>query len=134
MKISLEKFAGYSIHGYEHGAVRVRGPVAGGEPAEPEITVYHRSIIVSPEELVADWAPHTLDELQPAHMAQLARFGAQVVLLGSGTSMRFPPAEILRPLIEAGVGYEVMDTGAACRTYNILAAEGRLVVAGLIIG
>lgn len=135
MKISLEKFAGYSIHGYEPGAVSVRGPVAAGpQGGEPEITVHHRSIIVSPGELVPEWAPHTLDELQPAHTAQLAGFGAQVVLLGSGTSMRFPPAEVLRPLVEAGVGFEVMDTGAACRTYNILAAEGRLVAAGLIIG
>jgi uncharacterized protein len=134
MKISLEKFAGYSIHGYEPGAVSVRGPVADDRPQrEPEITVYRRSIIITPGELIPDWAPQALGDLQPAHVEQLARFGAQVVLLGSGTSMGFPKAESLRPLIEAGLGYEVMDTGAACRTYNILAAEGRLVAAGLII-
>lgn len=135
MKISLEKFAGYSIHGYEPGAVSVRGSGTGDGPeGEQDITVYRRSIIISPGELVPDWAPRSMDDLRAHHTAELARFGAQVVLLGSGEAMRFPPAEVLRPLIEAGVGYEVMDTGAACRTYNILAAEGRLVAAGLIIG
>jgi uncharacterized protein len=137
MKISLERFSGYTIHAYEPGAVSVRGPSAGTADhpeGDPEVTVYRHSIIVTPGEVLADWAPRSLDELQAAHMAQLARFGAQVVLLGSGDALRFPSVETLRPLVEAGVGYEIMDTGAACRTYNILAAEGRLVVAGLIIG
>lgn len=136
MKISLEKFSGYTIHGYESGAVSVRGPSVGtGEHPEgdPEVTIYRHSIIITPGEIVDDWSPRSLDELEPTHIAQLARFGAQVVLLGCGDAMRFPPAEILRPVIESGAGYEIMDTGAACRTYNILAAEGRLVVAGLII-
>jgi len=55
------------------------------------------------------------------------------VLLGTGTTLRFPPPRLTRPLVEAGVGLEVMDTAAACRTYNILQGEGRNVVAALIV-
>jgi uncharacterized protein len=56
-----------------------------------------------------------------------------VQLLGTGRRQRFPPAALLRPLIEAGRSVEIMDTGAACRTYNILLAEGRAVAAALIV-
>jgi len=134
MKISLEKFSGYSIHGYEPGSVSVRGkPRAENPAAEPEITVHRRSIIVTPDTVVADWEPDSFEQLQPAHLERLMHFRPEVVLLGSGNAMRFPGPELLRPLVNSGIGYEVMDTGAACRTYNILAAEGRIVAAGLIV-
>ena len=55
------------------------------------------------------------------------------MILGTGASQKFPPPATLRPLIEAGIGFEIMDTAAACRTYNILVAEDRNVAAALII-
>ena len=57
----------------------------------------------------------------------------EVVLLGTGARLRFPPAAVLAPLTRAGIGVEVMDTAAACRTYNILAGDGRRVVAALLM-
>lgn len=69
------------------------------------------------------------EQLKIKHFEWLSRQGAEIVLLGTGTRLRFPPPSLTRPLIEAGIGLEVMDTGAACRTYNLLAAEGRKVLA-----
>jgi uncharacterized protein len=56
-----------------------------------------------------------------------------VVIYGSGASLRFPPAALMRPLIEARIGFETMDSGAACRTYNVLATEGRRVLLALLV-
>ena len=64
--------------------------------------------------------------------ADTAALGREILLLGTGAKIRFPRPEILRPLIEARVGVEVMDVQAACRTYNILAAEDRKVAAALL--
>ena len=63
----------------------------------------------------------------------IAELGCPIVLLGTGSRQRFPAAALLRPLIQRRVGIEVMDSYAACRTYNILMAEGRDVAAALII-
>ena len=93
---------------------------------------HQSSLIVLPERLVEDWGAGTFDQLTAAQMAALAGFDRDVVLLGTGNRLRFPRPELMRPLAEAGVGVEVMDLKAACRTYNILAAEGRRVAAALL--
>ena len=77
--------------------------------------------------------PDTFADLTAAHLAPLAAIACDVLLLGTGERLRFPAAAILRPLIEARVGVEMMDTAAACRTYNILVAEGRKAAAALIV-
>ncbi len=73
------------------------------------------------------------DALQPEHFAALLPARPQVVLLGSGERQRFPPPRLTRALIEARIGVEAMTTAAACRTYNILMAEGRRVLALLLL-
>lgn len=94
---------------------------------------YHTSLIVSPRRLIENWGPDTVTGLTRQHLQPLVQLQPELILIGSGVSLVFPPVELLRPLIEAGLGYEIMDTGAACRTYNVLMAEGRHVAAGLII-
>ena len=79
------------------------------------------------------WDCASFDDLGPEHFAQLADLGAETVIFGSGTRIRFPPPAWLRPLIDRRIGLETMDTAAACRTYNILAAEGRHVLAALLV-
>jgi len=91
-----------------------------------------KSVIVLPERIVEDWGATGFDALAPAHMETLAGLGREVVLLGTGKLLRFPRPELLRPLVQAGVGIEVMDVQAACRTYNILASEERKVAAALL--
>jgi uncharacterized protein len=93
-----------------------------------------RSVVVLPERLLPDWPPATFDTLAPEHFAMLADIGSEIVLLGTGAKLRFPRAELIAPLVRAGVGVEVMDLQAACRTYNILMAEQRKVAAALLIG
>lgn len=70
--------------------------------------------------------------LQEGHFTHLAGLGAEIVVLGTGPKLRFPHPRLTRPLMEAHIGLEVMDTGAACRTYNILAGEGRKVAVAIL--
>ncbi len=104
---------------------------------EDQITIgndtYRSSLIISPRELIDDWHPRTLTDLSQEDFELMLRMNPEVVLLGTGGRIIFPSGSITLPLIQRSVGLEVMDTAAACRTYNILANEGRNVVACLII-
>jgi uncharacterized protein len=93
---------------------------------------YGHSLIVLPERIIEDWGATSFADLNAAQMAALAGLDREIVLLGTGNLLRFPRPELMRPLLQAGVGVEVMDLKAACRTYNILAAEGRRVAAALL--
>jgi uncharacterized protein len=91
-----------------------------------------RSVVVLPDRILPDWPATTFDELAAEHFERLADLGLEIVLLGTGKRLRFPPPEVLSPLIRTGLGVEVMDIQAACRTYNILVAEARKVAAALL--
>ena len=91
-----------------------------------------RSLVVSSGRVLREWAAD-FESLAEIHFEQLLSFDPELVLLGTGSLFRFPSPALTRPLIEAGIGLEVMDTQAACRTYAVLASEGRHVVAGLLI-
>ena len=95
---------------------------------------HQRTLVVLPDRLVTDWAATTFGALNADHLAALLPLDAEIILLGTGATLRFPRAEIMAPLIRAGVGYEVMDVHAACRTYNILVSEERKVAAALLLG
>ncbi|MDA8224907.1 MAG: Mth938-like domain-containing protein [Betaproteobacteria bacterium] len=90
------------------------------------------SLVVTPEDILRDWCDAGYEQLSPAHFAILRDLHPEVALLGTGTQQRFPHPRLTAPLIDAGIGLEVMDTRAACRTYNILAAEGRRVAIALL--
>lgn len=79
------------------------------------------------------WGAATFDALTEADFARLAEAGPELVIFGSGARLRFPRPAWLRPLAERRIGLETMSTPAACRTYNILAGEGRRVLAALLI-
>lgn len=114
-----------------HGQNVIRG-YAGGRVTVNE-RVYERSLLVTPERLLADWGPPAFAALTSAHFEAIARLEPEVVVLGTGTRLRFPAPELCVSLTAAQIGLEVMDLGAACRTYNILLGEGRRVAAALII-
>lgn len=121
MKIQLETGFGQNvIRAYEPGKITVNQQV------------YTRSLVVTPVQ-IDDWAPETFAALNCAHFEAIAALGAEVVIIGTGARQRFPDAEVLAPLVRAGIGYEIMDTGAACRTYNILVNDGRRVAAALLM-
>ena len=91
------------------------------------------SVVVGSRGQRIAWNCSRFEDLTPAHFAQLADLDAEVVIFGSGARNRFPPAAWLQPLMARRIGLETMDTQAACRTYNILAGEGRNVVAALLL-
>jgi uncharacterized protein len=93
---------------------------------------YGRSLVVLRERILSDWRPAGFEQLNAADFARLAELAPEIVLLGTGSRLRFPRPELTRPLIEARIGLEVMDLRAACRTFNILAAEERKVAAALL--
>ena len=94
---------------------------------------YEHPIVVTPEDAVVAWTPTSFDALEAEHFAGLLELKPEIVILGTGASLRFPHPRLTRPLAEARVGFEAMDTKAACRTFNILMAEGRQVVAAMLV-
>ncbi len=96
--------------------------------------VLRSSLIVSATELIVDWPPRSVAELIEDHLVQVFALGAELVLLGTGMQQVFPAPRILAAAARAGVGLEVMDTPAACRTYNVLLNEERRVAAALMLG
>ena len=94
---------------------------------------YSSSLVVAGDRLISDWPVASVDSLTGDHLAALVALAPEIVLLGTGARFQFPPPARLATLYGAGIGVEVMDTPAACRTYNILQGEGRNVVAALVL-
>lgn len=91
------------------------------------------SVIVSATTLITDWPPQKIEELKAEHLEIIFDLGPAILLIGTGTKLQFPSIELYGNLINHGIGVEIMDTSAACRTYNALTAEDRNVVAALVI-
>lgn len=94
---------------------------------------YRGNVVLLPDAVAPDWAPDGLDALAEADFAALLSYEPEIVLLGTGASQRFVHPRLLQSLATARVGVEIMDTRAACRTFNILVAEDRRVAAALIV-
>ena len=92
-----------------------------------------KSFLLTPQRLIEDWPPASCDQLTVTDLLAIAELDSPIVLFGTGKRQRFPAPALLRPLLDRRVGVEIMDSQAACRTYNILMAEGRDVAAALII-
>jgi len=119
MKFQLETAPGKNLFtGYGAGYVTINN------------VRHERALIISGEQLRFEW-PAQWEELAESHFESLRAMQPEIVLLGTGPSQKFPPPALPRCLFEAGIGFEVMATPAACRTYNILVAEGRNAVAAL---
>ena len=91
------------------------------------------SLLVPWQGSVQDWGVTSLADLRPPHFERILTLRPELVVFGSGRRLRFVPPALYRALIEARVGMETMDTAAACRTFNVLAGEGRSVVAALLV-
>ena len=109
-----------TITGYGAGYVLVNG------------ARHEENLIVLPEQ-VLPWSAGGFESLGAENFVALAQLDLEVVLLGTGATLRFPTPQVIRPLVDARIGFEVMDVQAACRTYNILASEERRVAAALLL-
>lgn len=93
----------------------------------------YRPCIISGQTLWENWAADSWDKLEPQHLETLFAVKAEVILIGTGREAQLPPPGIYQALVRNGIGFEVMATDAACRTYNVLLAENRPVVAAIFL-
>nr|VFJ68196.1 MAG: Uncharacterized conserved protein, contains Mth938-like domain [Candidatus Kentron sp. FM]VFJ75106.1 MAG: Uncharacterized conserved protein, contains Mth938-like domain [Candidatus Kentron sp. FM]VFK22525.1 MAG: Uncharacterized conserved protein, contains Mth938-like domain [Candidatus Kentron sp. FM] len=93
---------------------------------------FTHSLILTPE-VVSPWPPRRLAGITPEHVALIMAHGPEIILLGTGTTQQFPAPSLFSVCLEKGIGVEAMNTIAACRTYNLLAGDGRTVVAALLV-
>ena len=91
------------------------------------------SLLVTPDQIVGDWKVDNFNALQAQHFNIMLEYTPELVILGTGQRLRFPHPRLSAALTNAGIGLEIMDTKAACRTFNILVAEGRRIVLGLLL-
>ena len=94
---------------------------------------YENNLVIMPDHIIEDWQAQNFEQLTAEHFEPLLPFQPEIVLLGTGNALYFPNILITKELISLKIGVEVMDTSAACRTYNILMEEGRNVAAALFI-
>ncbi len=122
MKLHLANFAHqYIFTGYGDGYVLINQ------------TRYEKSLIALPDHLIEDWPILSVSQLEVQHFEGLLPYAPEIVILGTGAKHQFPDRSLLSQLVKLGIGIEVMDTKACCRTYNILAEEGRRVAAAIFI-
>ena len=94
---------------------------------------FTQSLIIAGDQMHDSWGVDSISALTNEHVDTILSFKPELILIGTGDKLTFPAVEAYAPIISAGIGVDFMDTGAACRTYNILMGEGRGVVAGLIL-
>jgi uncharacterized protein len=121
MKLHLDAHSGNLIRAHSPGRVVVNE------------TTFTTSLIVLPDRVIPDWPPGRFEDLTQDHFAMLVDYRPEVVILGTGDRLRFPHPALTQSLAAARIGIEVMNTAAACRTYNVLAGDQRVVAAALLM-
>jgi len=96
-------------------------------------TPYAHAVVLNSDGAISEWSAQSFDDLEAHHFSQLIDLKTELILIGTGKRQRFPKPELLKALISAKIGFEIMDSQAACRTYNILVGEGRQVLLALIV-
>lgn len=116
-----ENQAKFQIRAYKAGKIQINE------------NIYTKSIVVSPDALLVDWQPQTIDELTAESLKIIMTLQPDIVLLGTGSQLHFLSPSIYGELINKNIGVEVMSTQSACSTYNALSAENRRVAAALLL-
>jgi len=122
MRFAQDQSEGNTISAYAPGEITINEEVI------------RTSVIVTPARIITDWLPARFEELDATHLARLEELTPEVIVIGTGNTLRFPDPRYTAGFLTQGIGVEVMDTNAACRTYNILLSEDRNVVAVLMLG
>ena len=107
---------------------------ADGHQAKVNDRVLSRSFLLAPDQLVEDWPVTSQTQLTPAHLDAVLAMEPALVILGTGERQVFPPAAVMAACLTRGIGIEVMNNASAARTFNVLAAEDRRVVAAFVLG
>jgi len=96
-------------------------------------TPYAHAVLLRSDGAISEWPVQSFEGLEASHFTQMVDLNPELILIGTGSKQRFPKPELLESLILAKIGFEIMDSQAACRTYNILVGEGRQVLLALIV-
>ena len=121
MKLDLDKGSGNLIRGFVGGQILI------GENA------IRSPVIVTIDQIIENWSPPAVEQLALADFERVLALEPEVILLGTGERQRFPSIALITAILRLGVGLEIMNTAAACRTYNVLASEYRRVAAVLFV-
>ncbi len=121
MKLQPDRLETLSVTAHGPGWVAVNG------------VRHSQSLVLQANGQCTPWPCPSYDDLAASHFEALVANTPELVIFGSGKRLRFPKTEWIRALIERNIGVETMDTAAACRTYNILAGEGRRVTAAILV-
>jgi len=148
MQVSQEiNTSHYRIHAYDEDTVTISYPRWLSEdknepleqkPLDAEISVFKQetlkqSFIISSDKLTRNWNIKNVELMDSDHFKQIKDFQPEILILSTGRTLRRPKLSSYATLINAGIGIEFMNTGAACRTYNILMADERKVIAAFIL-
>ena len=122
MKLQSDPHSGANtITGYGDGYIEINQ------------TPYAHAVLLSSDGAISAWLVESFDSLEASDFDQMITLKPELILIGTGSRQRFPKPELLKSLISAKIGFEIMDSQAACRTYNILVGEGRQVLLALIV-
>jgi uncharacterized protein len=121
MRFTQDSTSGVNlIRAYREGEIRINE------------AVYQDAVILSASTILTEPGLHTLSDLNAEHRARILKLDPELVLLGTGSRQTFPHPSFGAEFLRMGIGFEVMDTGAACRTFNVLVSEQRRVVGILL--
>lgn len=120
MQITLEKQEQHAVQAYSSTQIQINA------------VLYESSLIVSPSKIISDVAITDIELIDEDYIHLVLSLKPELIIIGHKNTGRFPPVKFMADLSQKGVGIECMELGAACRTYNVLISEHRLVVAGFI--
>ena len=143
VKFVLETGLNILIHSYEIGKISITG-INADHPelvsgtidewnADDHLGIIRKSVSIRTDGSIKRWQPETYSEFTPDNFIEFTQAAPEILLIGTGKMLRFPAQENLTVLQQNNLGYEVMDTAAACRTFNVLAAEGRDVILAILM-
>ncbi len=121
MQLDREQVSGNIIRSFSAGELRINN------------ATFTDHVIVSSAAVIENWSPTNIKDLSITDFAAALGTTPEVIIFGTGTTQIFPPTAVMTDIMRQGIGFEVMDTGAACRTFNVLTAEHRNVVAALLV-
>jgi len=143
VKFVLETGQNILIHGYEVGLVSITGITADHPEiktgvidewdSDDHLGILRKSTLIRTDGGIETWPPQNTADLSPEHFLPFAELAPEIILFGTGKYLRFPNQDCLTVLQQQNIGYEIMDTAAACRTFNVLAAEGRDVLLAMLM-
>ncbi|MDE2196362.1 MAG: Mth938-like domain-containing protein [Gammaproteobacteria bacterium] len=123
MKFTMDRPAGgvNCIRAYAPGQINVNDKLLS------------TSFVITPTALMENWPPQRFEDISLEHLQAALALAPEILIIGTGPALRFPEARLMAEIQRRGIGLEVLDTAAACRTYNVLVSEDRKVVAALLM-